>query len=244
MSSGRDSEVQQRGDGTGQAARREPGTATRDRIIAAAEELFAARGVDAVSLVEIGVAAGQRNRSAVQYHFHDKAGMVAAVRAKHQPAIEAHRIQLLEELESRPAPRLRGFVEALVYPLAEHVRSTPGGRAYLCMSAGLLGHPEYSPMSRESTASPTAVRLMSHLSERSRRLPHDAVGPRMLLVTGMLFHGLADHARGPSAPASGDEDQWRQIVENLVICIVAVLKAPEPGPPQGLKQSSGSGASS
>ena len=42
---------------------------TRDQIIRAAEELFAARGIDSVSLREINRAAGQSNTGAVQYHF-------------------------------------------------------------------------------------------------------------------------------------------------------------------------------
>jgi AcrR family transcriptional regulator len=206
----------------------EAGQPTRDRIVAAAEQLFAARGVDSVSLVEIGVAAGQKNRSAVQYHFGDKAGMVAAIRAKHQPAIEDQRVRLLEELEQKPGAPLRGFVEALVYPLADHVRVADGGRDYLCMSADLLGHQKFSPMSRQSTSSPTAARLLGHIVELSQALPQHAVGPRMLLVTGMLFHGLADHARGSSSAASGQAEDWERIVENLTTCIVAVLEAPAP----------------
>ena len=65
--------------------------ATRERIVAAAERLFAERGLDGVSLVEVGRAAGQRNRSAVQYHFGDKQGLVHAILDKHTPGIEARR---------------------------------------------------------------------------------------------------------------------------------------------------------
>ena len=49
--------------------------ATRAWIVAAAERLFADIGIDATSLAEINKAAGQRNRSAVQYHFGDKEGV-------------------------------------------------------------------------------------------------------------------------------------------------------------------------
>ena len=40
---------------------------TRDQIIRAAEQLFAAHGIDGVSLREINRAAGQSNTGAVQY---------------------------------------------------------------------------------------------------------------------------------------------------------------------------------
>jgi AcrR family transcriptional regulator len=49
---------------------------TRDRLITAAEELFAANGIEAVSLREIVRASGARNTAALQYHFGDRAGLV------------------------------------------------------------------------------------------------------------------------------------------------------------------------
>jgi AcrR family transcriptional regulator len=43
--------------------------ATRDRLLLAAEQLFATRGIDAVSLAEITKAAGSHNTGAVHHHF-------------------------------------------------------------------------------------------------------------------------------------------------------------------------------
>ena len=53
--------------------------ATRERLILAAEELFARDGLDAVSLRQVNTAAGQRNASAAHYHFGSKQGMVLAL---------------------------------------------------------------------------------------------------------------------------------------------------------------------
>ena len=44
-------------------------SATAERLLLAAERLFAARGVDGVSLRQVNVEAGQRNLSAAHYHF-------------------------------------------------------------------------------------------------------------------------------------------------------------------------------
>jgi len=55
----------------------------RERLVAAAETLFAGAGVDAVSLREINAAAGAGNAIAIQYHFGDRAGLLRAVLAKH-----------------------------------------------------------------------------------------------------------------------------------------------------------------
>ena len=43
-------------------------------MMLAGEQLFAERGFRGVSLREIGLAAGQRNNSAAQYHFGSRLG--------------------------------------------------------------------------------------------------------------------------------------------------------------------------
>ncbi|RYF40954.1 MAG: TetR family transcriptional regulator, partial [Comamonadaceae bacterium] len=44
------------------------GDATRQLLLTMAEQLFAERGIAAVPLRDIGVAAGQKNHAVVQYH--------------------------------------------------------------------------------------------------------------------------------------------------------------------------------
>ncbi|MBA3908121.1 MAG: helix-turn-helix transcriptional regulator, partial [Pseudonocardiales bacterium] len=75
-------------------------TDTRDKLLSAAEQLFAERGVDAVSLREITRAAGARNVIAVQYHFEDRAGVLTAILAKHLPDVDARRHALLDGIEA------------------------------------------------------------------------------------------------------------------------------------------------
>ncbi|MEU4536301.1 helix-turn-helix domain-containing protein [Streptosporangium sp. NPDC023825] len=109
--------------------------ATGRRLVAAAERLFAERGIDGVSLREINGAAGQRNSTALQYHFGDRAGLLGAVLAKHHPEIEARRHQLLDEYESRgdlpEAEARRTLAAALVRPMAAKLADPDGGRYYL-----------------------------------------------------------------------------------------------------------------
>src|ERR1700736_3586441 len=94
---------------------------TRDRLITAAEGLFAANGIEAVSLREIVRASGARNTAALQYHFGDRAGLVRAVLEKHHLDVDTRRhamldayeaaggpayLQILAELMNRPTPAL------------------------------------------------------------------------------------------------------------------------------------------
>ncbi len=93
---------------------------TAIRLIETAERLYAERGVHGVSLREIGAEAGQRNTGAVRYHFGTKERLLNAVYEHRMVSINAHRLQLLQELDrAGRGYELRGLAEAFLYPLAE-----------------------------------------------------------------------------------------------------------------------------
>lgn len=114
---------------------------TKARLVAAAELLFAERGVDAVSLREITRAAGAKNVIAVQYHFEDRDGVVRAILDKHLPDVDSRRNALLDALEDEPDPALRAIAGALVRPLAAKLADDDGGRSFLQIYADLLNRP-------------------------------------------------------------------------------------------------------
>jgi AcrR family transcriptional regulator len=114
---------------------------TREQIIRAAERLFAAHGIDGVSLREINRAAGQSNTGAVQYHFGDRDGLVRAVIDKHRRDSEPRRHALLDQYEEAGRDDLRGLAAALVSPLAAKLSDPDGGRDYLQISAEFYSRP-------------------------------------------------------------------------------------------------------
>jgi AcrR family transcriptional regulator len=115
---------------------------TRDRLIAAAEELFAANGIQAVSLREIVRASGARNTTALQYHFGDRAGLVRAVLDKHHLDVDTRRHALLDAYEAEAAPDLWTLAHALVAPLAAKLGDPDGGGAYLQVLGDLMNRPQ------------------------------------------------------------------------------------------------------
>jgi TetR/AcrR family transcriptional regulator, regulator of cefoperazone and chloramphenicol sensitivity len=110
------------------------GTATRERLLDAAEHLFARQGVDAVTIREINDRAGQRNASALHYHFGSREQLLVAVVERHQPAIDAERARLLAAAGDDP----HDVVHAILTPLIDRLR-TPDGRDYLRIVPQLLG---------------------------------------------------------------------------------------------------------
>jgi AcrR family transcriptional regulator len=106
-------------------------TVTRERLLRAGERLFAERGIDGVTVREINQLAGQRNSSALHYHFGSRDGLLAEIRARHREPIEERRIHMLDTLErEQRTDDLRALVESIVYPFAAEL-ATESGRDYL-----------------------------------------------------------------------------------------------------------------
>ena len=107
------------------------GSETRARLLRAGERVFARSGVNGANLREINAEAGQRNNSALHYHFGSREGLVQAIAGRHQHDIDAERIALFERIDaSGAAPDLHAIVEIWVRPMAAKL-ATEDGRDYL-----------------------------------------------------------------------------------------------------------------
>src|SRR5437867_4779631 len=103
------------------------GDDARTALLEHAERLFAERGIETVSLRDVSAAAGQRNHSAAQYHFGDRAGLVAAVYEARMQSANERRYRLLEEIDGADrGDDVTALVEAAVVPLVELVADTDG----------------------------------------------------------------------------------------------------------------------
>jgi len=69
--------------------------ATADKLLAAGEEAFARFGIEAASIRQINAAAGQRNTSAVRYHFGSKEGLLEALIERRMGTLERERAAAL-----------------------------------------------------------------------------------------------------------------------------------------------------
>ncbi len=112
----------------------------REALIEAARALFAERGIEGVSIRELGRAAEQRNNNAVQYHFGDREALLLAVLAPHNERVGARRAALLDEVEAETAPSARSLAGALVRPSAAMLENA-AGRDYLRIVAELVADP-------------------------------------------------------------------------------------------------------
>jgi AcrR family transcriptional regulator len=188
---------------------------TKARLVAAAERLFAERGVDGVSLREITRASGARNAVAAQYHFEDRDGLVRAVLDKHLPEVDARRAAMLDELESAgDRVDVRGFASALVRPLAAKLADADGGREFLCVYADLVNRAE-----------PRFAGLEPSL-ERWRAMVEpllEADAARLHRRFTAILHTVLELAR---RARSGPHIDDRLFTSYLVDVVTAILAAP------------------
>lgn len=120
------------------AAERREGSGAPFELIAAAERLFAERGIDGVSLREVTREANQRNTTALQYHFGDRDGLLRALVEKHMDTVAVRRAALLDHLQTRGDLTLRDGAAVLVQPLVSKLTGNDGGLEFLQIAAELL----------------------------------------------------------------------------------------------------------
>nr|BFE30880.1 hypothetical protein GCM10010200_031310 [Actinomadura rugatobispora] len=176
-----------------------------EKILGAAERLFAERGFE-VSLREIAVAAGQRNHSAVQYHFGDKAGLVNALYESRMAPLNRRRRELIAEIRATGRARdLPALVRAYLAPLAEHVLAHRGTSWHLRLTSRYVlagGHRAW-PFSSEHYAGMTELvalltDVLPGLSDERLRV----VNLHIVMVLADLEQRLSSDLDEPQATAA------------------------------------------
>jgi len=160
-----------RSPGVSRAGSRRDGEETRERIVDAAEALFAAHGFHGTSLRDVAEAIGS-GIALVTYHFGTKDMLFAAV-VRRRAAYMAHeRILALDAARSRaqgqPVP-VEDLVSGYVWPFVE--RSVAGGRGWKNYSLFVARHansPEFTRVLSEHY-DPVA---RQYLNEFERTFPH------------------------------------------------------------------------
>jgi AcrR family transcriptional regulator len=119
---------------------------TRDRILDAAERLFAQRGFHGVSIRDITGAAGV-DVALANYHFGSKLGVLEAVFTRRAEDLNNERLERLDELLAaggRRPPTLEAIIDAFTRPLLDRSeRDASGWKSYFALVAEVNNSPEF-----------------------------------------------------------------------------------------------------
>lgn len=205
----------------GRARANSRGDSTRLRILTTAEQLFAERGIAAAPLRDIGVAAGQKNNAAVQYHFGDRESLIRAIIAHRAVPSEKRRVEMLADLlGGGRQPTVDDLVRMFVIPLAGHLERDNHYLAFL--SRYIIERGGYAGL--DGTYGPTVETLRSLLPRLLPNYPDEVREERWLMMQTSAVHTLARYqtvmtARALTTPIDA-------LLEDLVQFMTAGIEAP------------------
>ncbi len=196
---------------------------TKEKILDAAEELFADHGFASTSLRDI-TAEADVNLAAVNYHFGSKLDLLRAVFARRIGPVNAERLERLDALED---PDVEAVLRAFIAPLIKRLREPGNGWAKFIR---LVGRTHSDPNDEIRACLIEQIRVIAArfagvLQTALPELPPDVVRLRFHFVVGAMAHTLA-FCRHEDMPLLNSLSEPDAILENLVDFAVAGLRAP------------------
>ena len=207
----------------------ETGLDTRERLLLTAERLFGQRGVNGVSLREIVRAAGQRNASALHYHFGSREGLIEAIFDKRMRAIEKRRMEMLDRIEAeRRTDDLRAIAEAIVWPLAELMAREDDGANYVRFLTEIFLTPEFDIAKMvDGRLNHGVGRAFRIIEKNLGETPTAILRQRLPLIMHAGSYAIADiHATRLRQRSEGRELDIERAVHNLIDMWVGAVTAP------------------
>jgi AcrR family transcriptional regulator len=198
---------------------------TRDKLLDAAARLYAERGIDNVSIAEIVREAGQRNASAVHYHFGNRDEVLRELLARHVPAIAERRLELIAKAAGHPDD-VRMAAEAIVRPVTEFAQRGWRERAYLQIGWEISSALDRTtPEIRELLTHTAGYAAWDVLRERCGAIPEDIWQARQAICIKFIGTTAADRARvldrGGEHPVLSDD----RFVNNLIDMVIGAMTA-------------------
>jgi AcrR family transcriptional regulator len=189
--------------------------------------------LEGTTLADINEAAGQRNTSAIQYHFDGRDGLIRAIYQRFVPRVIDHHEELLER--ARTSRRVRPAAEALVLPLGKLLTGDWRDRAFVELFAQMFAGTQISDPQWGDLAGVRLVRrngegvigeAESLLLDRIAPLPAPLAIMRISVASHFVSRSLADFARHWDKHGPRRSDDPQLFISNLVDMFIATLTAP------------------
>ena len=196
----------------------------RERLLDAAEHLFARDGIHGARLRDINELAGQKNSSALHYHFGNREALATEILLRHQHQIDKLVEARLDELERLEQVTVRSIIDAIVVPTAA-VLTSQSGRDWARIIPQILG--TLSANLRRGVIEPATAqshRIFKLLEAEIAHLPEPVRRERLvsyaILLTSLLAE-RAHHLESGFEPALDDRDFATYMTDVLVAVVTA-----------------------
>jgi len=198
---------------------------TREAIMAAAERLYAERGLVAVSNRQISEAAGQGNVAAVGYHFGTRADLVRAIMGKHSAAIDAIRQRMLDE--TRGSLEVRDWVACLVRPAPEHLATLGVPSWHARFAVQVMTDPVLRAIVTEEALTREPLwEILQGLGGCLGSLSAETRAQRGDMARQLITHTCAERERALADGTGTRQPSWEDTADALTDAITGLLLAP------------------
>ena len=185
-----------------------------------AETLIAERGMG-VSLREIAAQAGQRNNSAVIYHFGNHDGLIAATLDRRMSVLDERRRLLLAELDARADFTVEDVLTAIIAPALD-LPYRSGATHYARFVEQIRTHPVIASAAPRTDDWRATMALTQRLSASLPDHPRRDLTRRIGLMATTMFALMADYERrGELESARGRKRACRELVPILAAVLTA-----------------------
>ena len=205
---------------------------TKDRILDAAEHLFADHGFGATSMRAITSEAGV-NLAAVNYHFGTKEALIEAVFSRRLGPLNRERLEALDRVDAMPAgdQTAERVIEAFVGP-AFRMRMRPefGGETFMRLLGQTLGQPRGTVRDIFRHQFDEIIRRFTATLGRVRpELASEEILWRFLFMIGSMAHvmSMGDEVFAMCGRCGSSHDM-ETVVGRLVPFLAAGLRSPAP----------------
>jgi AcrR family transcriptional regulator len=201
---------------------------TRTALITAGERLFARRGIAGPSIRELIAEAGVGNKSALQYHFGTREGLVGAILARHGETLRMRRGLAFEPVVLDDASSsVERLCEVVVGPYCEFLSDGESELCYLIISSEVLGDPtrryEDLQVLFNDSLLPRIVELMLDRLD----LPDTLATERLVIGTSQVIAAVATRARQQLfSDDARDRTTLDVFVSNLIDMLLGAITAP------------------
>ena len=197
---------------------------TKQRILGAAEELFARHGFAGASLRQV-TSAAHVNLAAVNYHFGSKENLINEVFRRRLDSLNSERLTALAQARAKPHYGLEDTLDAFVRPALALTGNDQGGAAFVRVLA--RAYAEQNDRLRKFLHDNYSHVLKEFVADFGRFLPtldKQELYWRVDIVSGALTYAMADF--GVIKRRGGTDQQHRDLAaQHLVKFAAAGLRA-------------------
>ncbi len=203
-----------------------PHFSTKERILGAAEELFARHGFAGASLRELTTAA-KVNLAAVNYHFGSKDNLVNEVLRRRLDELSEQRMRALHEVLTHKEPSLEDLLAAFIHPALALSLDETGGATFMRVLA--RAYAEHNDRLRQFLSDNYGHVLRDFAQAFGNMLPHLAKEElywRIDIVAGALTYAMTDFGVIQRRADMPDKAHRERAAEHLIRFAAAGLRAP------------------